>query len=98
MFLAFQIKKHSPNIPSEASLAIKNIDSPPFLINFICSNMNAEVEDKQKMLEKVMKISFFVFETNYKRFSVQYCQLIPRKLAPCFAPVFQVTIVRVAAS
>ncbi|NQY08576.1 MAG: endopeptidase La [Flavobacteriales bacterium] len=49
--LAFQIIKHSPNIPSEASFAIKNIDSPPFLINFICSNMNAEVEDKQKMLE-----------------------------------------------
>ncbi|NQY68221.1 MAG: LON peptidase substrate-binding domain-containing protein, partial [Flavobacteriales bacterium] len=49
--LAFQIIKQSPNIPSEASFAIKNIDSPSFLINFICSNMNAEVEDKQKILE-----------------------------------------------
>ena len=51
--LAFQIIKQSPNIPSEASFAIKNIDSPVFLINFICSNMNAEVADKQKMLEVV---------------------------------------------
>ncbi|MCH7536155.1 MAG: LON peptidase substrate-binding domain-containing protein, partial [Bacteroidetes bacterium] len=51
--LAFQIIKHSPNIPSEASFAIKNIDSPTFLVNFICSNMNAEVEDKQKILEVI---------------------------------------------
>ncbi len=49
--LAIQIIKASPNIPSEASFAIKNIDSPSFLVNFISSNMNAEVVEKQKMLE-----------------------------------------------
>ena len=49
--LALQIIDQSPNIPSEAAFAIKNIDSPSFLINFICSNMNAEVDKKQKLLE-----------------------------------------------
>ncbi|MDG3581983.1 endopeptidase La [Galbibacter pacificus] len=49
--LALQIIKESPNIPSEASFAIKNIESNSFLINFISSNMNLEVLDKQKLLE-----------------------------------------------
>lgn len=49
--LALHIIKLSPNIPTEASFAIKNIESHSFLINFISSNMNAEVEDKQKLLE-----------------------------------------------
>lgn len=48
---ALQIIKQSPNIPSEAGFAIKNIDSPSFLINFISSNMNADVAHKQSMLE-----------------------------------------------
>ena len=49
--LALEIIKNSPNIPSEASFAIKNIDSPSFLINFVSSNMNLSVEEKQKLLE-----------------------------------------------
>jgi ATP-dependent Lon protease len=49
--LAMQIIHFSPNIPSEAAIAIKNIDSIAFLINFISSNMNATVADKQLMLE-----------------------------------------------
>ncbi|NEN24685.1 endopeptidase La [Cryomorpha ignava] len=49
--LALQIIKVSPNIPSEAAFAIKNIESYSFLINFISSNMNAAVSDKQKLLE-----------------------------------------------
>ena len=35
--LALQIIQESPNIPSEASFAIGNIDSPTFLVNFISS-------------------------------------------------------------
>ena len=46
-----QIVKLSPNIPSDASFAINNIESPTFLVNFISSNMNANTGDKQKMLE-----------------------------------------------
>ena len=50
--LALQIIRDSPNIPSEASFAIGNIDSPTFLVNFISSNMNADVHKKQEMLEQ----------------------------------------------
>ena len=49
--LAIQIIEMSPNIPTEASFALKNIDSPNFLVNFIASNLNVEVVDKQKILE-----------------------------------------------
>ncbi len=49
--LALQIIKLSPLIPSEAGFALRNIESPSFLINFISSNMNALVAEKQKMLE-----------------------------------------------
>lgn len=50
--LALQIIRDSPNIPSEAQFAIGNIDSPTFLVNFISSNMNADVSKKQEMLEE----------------------------------------------
>ncbi|MBC7417745.1 MAG: endopeptidase La, partial [Pedobacter sp.] len=49
--ISAQIIQLSPNIPSEASIALKNIESNSFLINFISSNMNAEMSDKQKILE-----------------------------------------------
>jgi ATP-dependent Lon protease len=49
--LAMQIAKESPNIPSDAAFAIKNIESPAFLINFISSNLNIDIADKQKLLE-----------------------------------------------
>lgn len=51
--LALQIIQESPNIPSEASFAIGNIDSPTFLVNFVSSNMNADVSKKQEMLEEL---------------------------------------------
>ena len=49
--LAIQIITKSPNIPSEAAFAIKNIESPSFLVHFISSNLNIELPDKQKLLE-----------------------------------------------
>lgn len=49
--LALKIIKDSPNIPSEASFAIKNIESNSFLINFVCSNLNISVANKQHILE-----------------------------------------------
>lgn len=49
--LSLQIIKDSPNIPSEASFAIKNIQSDSFLINFVSSNMNLSVTEKQRLLE-----------------------------------------------
>jgi len=49
--LSLEIIKRNPNIPSEASFAIKNIESNSFLINFVSSNLNLQVNDKQKLLE-----------------------------------------------
>ena len=49
--LSLEIIKQSPNIPSEASFAIKNIESDSFLINFVSSNMAVSVAEKQKLLE-----------------------------------------------
>lgn len=49
--LALQIIKLSPLIPSEAGFALRNIESPSFLVNFISSNMNAAVAEKQEILE-----------------------------------------------
>ncbi|MEY2997219.1 MAG: endopeptidase La, partial [Bacteroidota bacterium] len=49
--LAIDIIKDSPNIPSDAAFAIKNIESSSFLINFVCSNLNITVPEKQSLLE-----------------------------------------------
>ncbi len=48
--LAIQIIKESPNIPTEATFAIKNIESQSFLVNFVSSNMNLSVNEKQDLL------------------------------------------------
>jgi ATP-dependent Lon protease len=48
--LANEIIHMSPNIPTEASIALKNIESPLFLVNFIASNLNVEVRVKQDLL------------------------------------------------
>ena len=49
--LAVQIINKSPNIPSEGAFAIKNIESPSFLVHFISSNLNIDLPDKQALLE-----------------------------------------------
>lgn len=49
--LAIQIVRLSPNVPSEAAFAIKNIESPAFLVNFISSNLNIDNDQKQLLLE-----------------------------------------------
>jgi len=49
--LSLEIIKESPNIPTEATFAIKNIESSSFLVNFVSSNMNLKVAEKQKLLE-----------------------------------------------
>ena len=49
--LSLKIIKLSTNIPPEASFAIKNIESSTFLINFICSNSEIKILEKQRLLE-----------------------------------------------
>jgi len=49
---ALEVIKENPMLPSEASFAIKNIHSDAFLVNFIASNMDLSVLQKQVILEK----------------------------------------------
>ena len=51
--LSVELIEMNPNIPTEAAEAIKGIDRLGFLVNFIGSNMQVEVEDKQSILEEV---------------------------------------------
>lgn len=48
--LASEIIQLSPNIPSEASVILRNIESPSFLIHFVSSNLNTEIREKQQLL------------------------------------------------
>ncbi len=68
--MSSQIIQLSPNIPSEAGIALKNIESTSFLINFISSNMNAGVAEKQKMLEM----------SNLKKRSEMVMELLTKEL------------------
>jgi ATP-dependent Lon protease len=49
--MATEIIQLSPNIPSEASIILRNIESPSFLIHFVSGNLNTEIKEKQKLLE-----------------------------------------------
>jgi len=49
--MATEIIQLSPNIPSEASIILRNIESPSFLIHFVSGNLNTEIKDKQRLLE-----------------------------------------------
>lgn len=49
--IAIQIIEKSPHIPSEATFAINNIESPVFLVNFVSSNLNITATEKQQLLE-----------------------------------------------
>ena len=51
--IALKIIDESPNIPNEASIAIKNIKSSSFVINFVSSNMTITMLNKQKLLEEI---------------------------------------------
>jgi ATP-dependent Lon protease len=49
--LAAQIIQLSPNIPSEATVILSNIENTPFLIHFVASNLSSDLKDKQLLLE-----------------------------------------------
>ncbi len=49
--LATEIIQLSPNLPTEASIILRNIESPSFLIHFVSSNLNTDTREKQKLLE-----------------------------------------------
>jgi len=49
--LSLRIINLSSHIPPETSFAVKNIENPKFLVNFICSNSDIEIKEKQKLIE-----------------------------------------------
>ncbi|MGZ3854537.1 MAG: LON peptidase substrate-binding domain-containing protein, partial [Flavisolibacter sp.] len=49
--LATEIIQLSPNIPSEASVILKNVENPSFLIHLVSSNLTIDIRDKQRLLE-----------------------------------------------
>lgn len=49
--MALKIVDINPALPSEASMAINSIESSSFLINFVSSNLNLSINDKQSLLE-----------------------------------------------
>jgi ATP-dependent Lon protease len=49
--LATEIIQLSPNIPSEASVILKNVENASFLIHFVSSNLTIDIRDKQRLLE-----------------------------------------------
>ncbi len=49
--IAIKIAKNSTNISPEATFAVRNIENPVFLINFICSNADIKVDEKQSLLQ-----------------------------------------------
>lgn len=73
--LAVQIVNLSPNLPSEAAYAIQNIDSPTFLIHFIASNLQIDVDDKQKLLETLPLIDRAEQVMNHLNQELQVLQL-----------------------
>ncbi|HOF20005.1 MAG TPA: endopeptidase La [Bacteroidales bacterium] len=74
--LSLKIIKINPNISPEASFAIKNIENNTYLINFICSNTDIKVQDKQKLLEinNIRDRGFMLLE-----FLVQEIQILELK-------------------
>ncbi|MEM7659096.1 MAG: LON peptidase substrate-binding domain-containing protein, partial [Bacteroidota bacterium] len=48
---AYRIIDLSPSLPSEAKIALDNIEGLSFLTHFIASNLNLEVAEKQEILE-----------------------------------------------
>src|SRR5262245_36030661 len=48
---ASEIIQLSPNLPAEAAIILRNIENPSFLIHFVSSNLNADLKEKQTLLE-----------------------------------------------
>jgi ATP-dependent Lon protease len=68
--LSLKIIKLSSNIPPETSFAVKNIESSAFLINFISSNSDIRMHEKQHLLE----------QNNLKKRATELLQYLSREV------------------
>ena len=72
---AYKILRLNPEIPQEARIALDNIESPMFLLHFLSSNINAEVADKQRLLETLDGVTQAQILLEYMLREVQLLEL-----------------------
>ena len=72
---AYKILRLNPEIPQEARIALDNIESPMFLLHFLSSNINADVADKQMLLEKLEGVQQAQLLLEYMLKEVQLLEL-----------------------
>lgn len=72
---AYKILRLNPEIPQEARIALDNIESPIFLLHFLSSNINADVSDKQQLLEKLEGVQQAQLLLEYMLKEVQLLEL-----------------------
>lgn len=72
---ALKILNLNPEIPREAQIALDNIDSSAFLIHFLSSNINAELKDKQALLETLDGIEQATHLLEYMMKEIQHLEL-----------------------
>jgi ATP-dependent Lon protease len=72
---AMKILNLNPEIPREAQIALDNIESSAFLIHFLSSNINAELKDKQELLETLDGIEQATHLLEYMLKDIQHLEL-----------------------
>ncbi|CAM3386113.1 endopeptidase La [Aquirufa ecclesiirivi] len=72
---ALKILNLNPEIPREAQIALDNIDSSAFLVHFLSSNINAELKDKQELLETLDGIEQATHLLEYMMKEIQHLEL-----------------------
>ncbi|MBC8155091.1 MAG: endopeptidase La, partial [Bacteroidetes bacterium] len=72
---AYKLLRLNPEIPQEARIALDNIESPMFLLHFLSSNINAEVADKQRLLETLEGVQQASLLLEYTLREVQLLEL-----------------------
>jgi ATP-dependent Lon protease len=73
--VSLKILKLSANVPPEASFALRNIESSSFLINYICSNSEISLEERQKLLETAFLKERGIILLQYLNREVQLLEL-----------------------
>jgi ATP-dependent Lon protease len=73
--VSLKILKLSANVPPEASFALRNIESSSFLINYICSNSEISLEERQKLLETAFLKERGILLLQYLNREVQLLEL-----------------------
>lgn len=72
---AMKILNLNPEIPREAQIALDNIESSSYLVHFLSSNINAELPEKQALLETLDGIEQATHLLEYMMKDIQLLEL-----------------------